>query len=160
MKRYIQFITEKKSQKCYMFLDIDGCLVDKSENKEDEYNSDFHKEAVDIINKLEDKFNLKIIISSSWRNDKSFKWIKNKFEKNGIKIFDTTPHEPKHKRSEQIKRWLDDNYKDGESFVIIDDEHPDIRKMFPNNFIHIDSKVGFTKDLYYEKAKQILRNNS
>jgi histidinol phosphatase-like enzyme len=159
MKKYGEFILEKKSKQMYLFLDVDGVLTPKLANKEDEYKAKFHPEAVKYLRKLLDKFDLKIIISSSWRNDKSFKWIKNRFEEDDIKIHDITPNHQKHKRSKQIQMWLDDNGKNYESFAIIDDEHPDIGKLFPDNFVKVDGKVGFVKDYYYNKVKQILNKN-
>ena len=72
----------------FIFLDIDGVM-----NDENCPADDFLPEAVWVLNYLYNKYNAKVILSSSWREYYTFDDIKELFQKNGllIKVIDKTP---------------------------------------------------------------------
>lgn len=78
----------KLNSEYIIFLDIDG-VMNNSEREAD----DFLPEAVAVLNMLYNKYNAKVVLSSSWREFFTFDDLKELFEKNGllIKIIDKTP---------------------------------------------------------------------
>lgn len=157
--KYIKLFEEHKVHNI-IFTDIDGVLIEKWKEVDEngkpdhDYKTPFIPQAVKFINDLVSKYNCKVICSSSWDTELSKHTLKEKFKKEGIELSGETTHKPKHHRGLQIKNWLDDNKH--LNFVILDDENPDIGDIFPNNFIHIEGKVGFSKEKYFEKACKIL----
>lgn len=71
-----------------IFLDIDGVMNDSKREPDN-----FLPEAVSVLNTLFNKYNAKVVLSSSWREYFTFNDLKDLFEQNGllIKIIDKTP---------------------------------------------------------------------
>ena len=134
-----------------IFLDIDGVL-----NYTDWYTSprncqveqDLDPFCIERINHLARLGNAYIVISSDWRI--SMQQCRSRLEKSGCDaiIIDSTPSflfDPSivdKSRGSEIQQFLDENpYYD--NYVIIDDR-TDMLASQLDNFVHIDSKVGFT----------------
>ena len=131
----------------YIFLDIDGVLYDwdyiiKEVNsgrmKRGGLITKFKPESMRalnyLINKLSEYYNVRLVISSTWRSDLPFaiKVLKD----NGLnydKKIDCTPISDPSKRGEQILEYL--KYKQNYKFVILDDEMFDFKNHFNINNI-------------------------
>ena len=129
-------------KKFFIFLDIDGVMydwdyiiaeVDSGRMKKGEFIRSFKPESVESLNllieELEKYYNVRLIISSTWRANLSFtiETLKN----NGLKYnkeIERTPIYDPAKRGEQILDYLAD--KKDFDFVIIDDEMFDFKKFF------------------------------
>lgn len=72
-----------------VFLDIDGVM--NNQYNKGEYI--FTKETVEVLNYLYEKFNIKIVLSSSWRTAYSFTFLQTIFKENNIEapLIDKTP---------------------------------------------------------------------
>lgn len=153
------------------FLDIDGVL----NNNESKDEKDFSKEAVSVLNTLYQKYNIKLVLCSSWREWYTFKYIENLFIENGIdsELIDTTPHyigeerrasfnlseleymksvPPDSGRNAEILKYI--KIHDIKRFIILDDYY------YSNDFLRshaicTDMRYGLTsKDL--KTAEQII----
>lgn len=144
-------VKNNKEQK-YLFLDIDGVL-----NSFDDYNmtgKEFLKKLNDIsfivskkqmrlLNKIVEKYNPKIILSSYWRTRYNLEELNKMFKENGFvgQIIDMTDDNGKeHKeRWSQIKRYIDKH--NVKNFIILDDD-----KLGNEAYNHIktDSYIGLT----------------
>ncbi len=123
-----------------IFLDIDGVLntSETFKKRHKEYlktgiwNIEIDDHRVEKLERIVEKTDAKIVLSSSWRyfgemkdgkfvpkNEKAEKLIK-KLEQYGLHIYDITPVDQYGYRANEINEWLKD--KDVESFVILDDE--------------------------------------
>lgn len=71
------------------FLDIDGVLNGEGSKNE----KDFLPEAIKVLNILNKKYDIKIVLCSSWRGSYPFKYIENLFKEKGIlaELYDVTP---------------------------------------------------------------------
>jgi hypothetical protein len=116
--------------KRYIFLDIDGVMVNYDSmilpEMDDNYHQ-FHPTCVDNLNRIIEETNTEIVISSSWRNalgsdEANLKWIRDIFIKRGFKypenIIGQTIRAYKYvqkgihlsiPRGVEIKQWLDIN---------------------------------------------------
>lgn len=107
-----------------IFLDIDGVLVTtRSLMDGNEYR--FDKECVKNLLEILTVTGAKIVISSSWREDRTLNQLKLLFENNGLgdNIIDITPIHGDHEiRGSEIKAFLDRSDLKIDKFVIIDDE--------------------------------------
>jgi len=131
-----------------IFLDIDGVLVTtKSLLAGNEYR--FDKECVENLFEIITKTGAKIVISSSWREDRTLIQLQKLFEKNGLgdNIIDVTPIHGEHEiRGSEIKAYLESCNLEIEKFVIIDDEE-EMGELAPY-LVETDFKSGID-----EKAK-------
>lgn len=119
---------DQNKQPLYIFLDVDGVLNNTSAfylNKDIIYILS-HENLVAyqyLVDKLKTNYEIKVILSSTWR---MYKTGLNKLEKlskkyNGLKFYAKTPNSHEH-REVEIKRFCDVhniNYKD---ILIIDDD--------------------------------------
>jgi hypothetical protein len=107
-----------------IFLDIDGVLVTtKSLMAGNEYR--FDKECIKNLLEIITVTEAKIVISSSWREDRTLIQLQKLFEKNGLgnNIIDVTPIHGEHEiRGSEIKAFLEKCDLEIERFVIIDDD--------------------------------------
>ena len=126
----------------YIFLDIDGVMYDcdyiiaeieSGRMERGGFIRKFKPESVQALNllieELEKYYDVRLIISSTWRANMPFtaKILKN----NGLeynKEMERTPIYNPSKRGEQILDYLQD--KENFDFVIIDDEMFDFKKFF------------------------------
>lgn len=146
-----------------IFLDIDGVLNHEkwySEtvgNKNVGYNGNIDPFSVSLINEIIDKTDAKIIISSTWKFD--FTSTCTKLYEAGLingSIIDKTPNYQYGVRGNEIKGSIDINKI--KQYVILDDDC-DMLLEQKDNFIHVDSFVGVTKENVIQAIK-ILNNES
>jgi hypothetical protein len=134
----------------YIFTDIDGVLNTVSKN-------DWNPVSVQLYDELCEEFNLKPVITSSWRVKHSIKELRRFFEYNGITtdIWDYTPIITSEGRGGEIENWLQNNQWD--NYIILDDNIRDIESYGLHNIVKCRSWVGFTKE-EYEICRNILLN--
>ena len=149
-----------------IFLDIDGVLnsvqyYKKVDRKEEDWNR-FNPNAVEIIKRLVEEFNAKIVISSTWRYG-LVKELKNEMVKSGLikylhKDWKTPVIYPGHQnRGNEIRAWLE-NHPDTDKYVIIDDDESILGEQ-KKHFIKTDINEGMTEKHYYN-AREILINSN
>lgn len=145
-----------------IFLDIDGVLNSKSgTNLTEKFGLD-DKLIANLKYIIDSVPDTKIVISSTWRSfeydeihtSSEIPWrivLTHTLGFTNISdiIIGDTPifmDNDKNRRGREIKRWIDENKIKNRinQFVIIDDEISDIKKIFPNNILKIDSNVGLT----------------
>ena len=165
-------------EKFIIFLDIDGVFnselffkdrhkkqlrksVKKKEiTSEEYYDSMLDKEAIKLFNglieKLKSKYEVQVVISSTWRHNKD---LQNILSNSGaeFKIHDITPISESRIRGVEIHEWLKDNinpenqgchYFDFYKYAIIDDDS-DMLLNQANHFFRTDNYVGFNPNTYH-----------
>jgi len=131
-----------------IFTDIDGVLFNTT-------SSSWNKTAIKLYNKLCDEFNLKSVISSTWRTNHSIYQLQNIFYQNGIEvdIIDYTPIISFDGRGSEIGEWLRANEVD--NFIILDDCTRDIERHGLPNIVKCRGWIGFSQE-EYDIARKIL----
>lgn len=131
-----------------IFTDIDGVLFNTTA-------SSWNKTAINLYNKLCQEFNLKVVISSTWRKNHTIYQLENIFLQNGIdvEILDFTPIIPFDGRGAEIEEWLRNNQVD--NFIIIDDCTRDIERQGLRNIVKCRGWVGFSEE-DYQLSREIL----
>ena len=128
-----------------IFTDIDGVLNPHWKNK-------WSKSAIKIYNQICKEYDLKPVITSTWRINHTKEQLQKIFNDQGIEveIYDYTPHIDQKDRGLEIKEWLSNNKVD--NFVIIDDI---IHNIIPHvgNVVKVRSWVGLTEEEYIEIKK-------
>ena len=124
----------------YIFLDIDGVLWDWSyikqttKQKQNKIIQDFNPKSIDALNYLiknlqKQKYNVTLVISSTWRNNIHFT-IKTLYENgldfNGLNVDITNPDKNDIHRGKLIKEYLQD--KSNYDYIVIDDEMFDYKE--------------------------------
>jgi hypothetical protein len=134
-----------------LFTDIDGVL-------NPHWRTKWSKPAISIYNQLCEQFDLKIVITSTWRLNHTIEELQEIFTKQGITtpIYDFTPHIDQADRGIEIKEWLNNNAVD--NFVIIDDKTSDIERHI-NNVVKCRSWIGLTRDEYKEIERILNESN-
>ena len=130
-----------------IFTDIDGVLNPHWKTK-------WSKSAIAIYNKICKEYDLKPVITSTWRLNHTISELQKIFIEQGIEaiIYDT-PHIDQSDRGLEIKEWLNNNKCD--NWVIIDDKTSDIEPHI-SNVVKCRSWIGLTEDEYKE-IKDILK---
>lgn len=125
-----------------IFTDIDGVLNPHWRKK-------WSKSCIEIYNKLCNEYNLKPVITSTWRIAHDVNKLQNIFDEQGItiKIYDYTPLIDQADRGIEIKKWLENNAYD--NYVVIDDRVFDITPHV-ENVIQCRSWLGLTNDEYLQ----------
>lgn len=134
-----------------IFLDFDGVLITVTDKK-------FNMRNVDNLNELIRKTGAKIVVTSDWKRDHDFDFIKKTLTDNGVRgeIIDITPNYTiketdtiKVPRGVEIESWISNyNTFDGENlkavvnYVILDD-HMDMLIYQLDHFIEIEQSKGF-----------------
>ncbi len=133
----------------YIFTDIDGVLNPHWRKKWD-------KTAIKIYNQVCKEFNLKPVITSTWRLNYTKEELQEIFNNQGIEdeIFDYVPDLDMIDRGLEIKDWLGNNQYD--NYVVIDDRTDDIEP-YVKNVVKCRSLIGLSKDEYLV-IKDILQN--
>ena len=128
-----------------IFTDIDGVLNPHWRKKWD-------KKAISSYNKLCKEFDLKPVITSTWRLNHTKEELQDVFTNQGINIniFDYTPHLDQQDRGLEINEWLLNNKVD--NYVVIDDRVFDIEPHV-RNVVKCRSWIGLT-----EEECDIIRN--
>jgi hypothetical protein len=134
-----------------VFTDIDGVLFNTTSNR-------WNKTAINLYNKLCLEFNLKAVISSTWRTNHSIYQLQNIFLQNGIEveIYDYTPIISFDGRGSEIGEWLRNNEVD--NFIILDDCTRDIERQGLANIVKCRGWIGFSKEEYDIARKIILKD--
>jgi hypothetical protein len=133
-----------------IFTDLDGVL-------NPHWKKNWSKSAVLIYNQICHEYDLKPVISSTWRINHTKEQLQNIFDEQGIEveIYDYTPHLEQQNRGLEIKEWLKNNKVD--NYVVIDDIVHNITP-YVDNVIKVRSWVGLTTEEYIE-MKKILDND-
>ncbi|MCY4264946.1 MAG: HAD domain-containing protein [Gammaproteobacteria bacterium] len=117
--------------------------------------------AVERLRKLCDDLHAQIVVSSDWRLWKTMGMLRDYFHLHGLDcyIYDktTTVEKLRFKRADAIREYLD-RHPDINRFIIIDDGYSyELKKMFPDNFVHTASHFQEEDDI---KARKILSEGS
>lgn len=163
-----------------IFLDIDGVLNHELYYRSDDYpkgdegiNWDIlqiSRKSIELLNKLVEDTGAKVVISSSWRKNRTVDELKLLFNKCGFigEIIDKTPvlffgnNDYKYSvpRGCEIKAWLELNKDilnakiEDVRYVILDDDS-DMLYWQRDKFLWCDPYCGITKNTVY-KATRIL----
>ena len=138
-------------EKLYMFLDFDGVLnnegsgygdIEFEENSEIGWSCRNVKSVLELIETLEKHFELKVIVSSAWKLNKTFKAFKYKLEKKAdtitdenkkkdvklliSKFKDKTPDNNNPNvysiKGEEVKNYLKEHNITNDKILVLDDE--------------------------------------
>ncbi len=143
-----------------IFLDIDGVmnseLYYKSVNTKKKNWSRFDPKAVEMITRLVEEFNARIVISSLWRFAMK-KELAQELKVSGLikflhKDWQTPILQPGH-RGKEIKMWLD-QHPDILEYLILDDDS-DILEEHLARFVKTEIHDGIQEEHYY-MAREIL----
>jgi hypothetical protein len=132
-----------------IFTDIDGVFnLAVSSKKNWNYSS------IEIYNRICEEFDLKPVITSTWRTNHTIKELQRIFDYWGIDtpIYDYTPILYSEPRGIEIDTWLREN--PCNKWVIIDDNVSGITP-FVSNVVKCRGWLGLTEDEYFE-IKRIL----
>lgn len=132
-----------------IFTDIDGVLNYS-------YKNQWIDKSIDIYNRLCEEFDLKPVISSTWRTNHSKKDLQHVFNYYGITtpIYDYTPILPEQPRGVEIETWIFEN--NPNKWIVIDDQVTDILP-FVSNVVKIRGWIGLSEEDYVIISK-ILSN--
>jgi hypothetical protein len=125
-----------------IFLDIDGVLASYLQMKRiDPEGPAFIDYAVEAFNKLVDKTNSDVCISSSWRIGRTIEDLQETLNVRNVKCTVVGKTDRFGDRGEEILKWLKENPQYTE-YIIIDDEMSDIEKHIPYYFkTHIKTNM-------------------
>lgn len=141
----------------YIFLDVDGVLNNERYiiSCYEKHHKPMHMNHVPfdprclnnlmiLVQSLEKlKFEVKIILSSTWRlHDIDYEIVNARIAEYGLKLYGKTPNINQN-RGVEIKDFLQD--KKYYSFIILDDDIFDIQDIYPQNLIKINGRIGLTK---------------
>ena len=128
-----------------IFTDIDGVL-------NPHWRKMWDKKAISSYNKLCKEFDLKPVITSTWRLNHTKEELQDVFTNQGIdiEIFDYTNNLDQQDRGLEIKEWLLNNKVN--NYVVIDDRVFDIEPHV-SNVVKCRSWIGLT-----EEECDIIRN--
>lgn len=134
-----------------IFLDLDGVLIIPDLSN---YTEKLNAEGVDLINKLSEEYNVKIVFTTTWRINRSAgdlrlllsRQYEAKFSR-AIKFFDCTEHLPQDTRGDEIRLWLRKyyDYSEGDAYIVIDDNW-----VTTMNFIKTNERLGLQMSQYEE----------
>lgn len=142
-----------------IFLDVDGVLNSEKDLLNNSGDSEIFDRPLNLLKKLVDSTNAKIVISSSWRigcarsgkesfyGEQLFSVLEKRLSDVGLKVFDITPiiNEPFVKRGDEIRKWLNDTKYDIKNFVILDDEN-DMCEFTSTNLVQTSMETGLTEE--------------
>ena len=133
-----------------IFTDLDGVLNPHWKTK-------WSKSSIQIYNQICQEYDLKPVITSTWRINHTKEQLQKIFYEQGIEveIYDYTPHLDQKDRGLEIKEWLSNNKVD--NYVVIDDIVHNITPHVDNVF-KVRNWVGLTTEEYIE-IKKILDND-
>jgi len=146
-----------------IFEDINGPLIPFDEESKVDYHKYFSdenkwsKDAMSNLNTIIEKTDAKVVISSSYRDEKTKSRIEEMMIKAGFKykIYDLIGNEKSKSRGEDIKKWLSNN-KIVSNFIIIDDKKKDFNDIFSKkHIIKTTHKLGITKDIADEAIEKL-----
>lgn len=117
-------------------------------------------QAVTILDKICHEFNLKIVISSTWRlghYSETIEALRKAGLSEDIEILGATPNSPTHFRGEEIKTYLD-MHKEIDDYIIFDDDDYDLY-LLKDHLFKIDTFVGITFKTYIEVSAYFEEKN-
>lgn len=128
------------------FTDIDGVLRSRLE---------WNQTAISLYNDLCEEFDLKAVVTSTWRLKHSQAELQRIFRAAGItaQIYDYTEVFPDEGRGAEIENWLFGNTVG--KFIILDDNVRDIEALSLPNVVRTKSWIGLSQE-EYERAREIL----
>ncbi len=131
-----------------VFTDIDGVLNTINRNQ-------WNKKSIDLYNRLCLEFNLRPVISSTWRLNHTKEQLQKIFTSQGIltPIYDFTESFPGEGRGREIEDWIFNNSYN--KFIILDDSVRDILSWGLPNIVKCRGWVGFSEE-EYNIARDIL----
>ena len=153
-----------------IFLDIDGVLNSDLHYQQVDRNLPYEKKSFNIqlvnnLNSITDKTGAKIVLSSTWRKNRSLDDLKELFKRVGItgELIDKTPvleFDPvvdmSVPRGCEIQLWINENKNllstnilNWKDYVIIDDDS-DMLYWHRKNFFQTDRTVGLSPILTYK----------
>lgn len=154
-----------------IFLDIDGVLNSQlyfafSKDLRTNMDDQIDPIAVGFLNKLCAETGAKVVVSSTWRLNRTIQQLQTLLEGRGFtgKVIDKTPsfHDGHTVRGNEIKAWLQANEKligcaawDYHDYVILDDDS-DMLYEQREHLILTDAYVGLTPNACY-RAKGAMR---
>lgn len=141
-----------------IFLDFDGVLNSISWYKRREKKKhatrlefklhEFDPECIELLNKLCQDINAKVVISSTWRID-GLDACRNYLSLSGgtFEVIDITGQSQSRHRGLEIEKWLTDNKpNDFLEYVIIDDDDDMLPSQY-TNFFQTKFEVGLTEEI-------------
>jgi len=149
-----------------IFLDFDGVVNTRLYDAEEKRLRYFHpvdeavnnKNAIGFLNLLVAETGAKVVISSSWRRDRTVETLSQWLRNSGFEgeVVGKTPRMDSYCRGAEIEEYML-RLEDVESYVILDDDADMLKHQF-ENFVKCDHNYGF---LWYEyvHAKSILSRN-
>lgn len=150
-----------------IFLDIDGVLNSIRYDRQrtiDQGNID--ETRLQLIKKLVDATEARIVLSSSWRKhwgkdiskcDAIGRDINEVFEKYHLAIYDKTECLPSNDRAEEIRKWLN-RQGNIEAFVIFDDIAFGWGNDLQEYLIKTNPRIGFgLEEKHIQKAIELLK---
>lgn len=145
-----------------IFLDIDGVLNSEKffmEKARDIIALD--KSKINLLKKIVDVTNAKIVLSSTWRmlpsNHPDYKALMSFFEEEGLSVYDKTPS-GSNGRGSEIQQWLN-NHPEVTDFVILDDDSYDMGDLVKYLVQPTWSGDGGLQISHVTKAINILQGN-
>lgn len=131
-----------------IFTDIDGVL-------NPHWSTKWAKKSIKLYNDICKEYDLKPVITSTWRIAHTKEQLQEIFKSQGIEIdiYDYTPILG-GARGLDIQEWLNNNECD--EYVVIDDKTSDIEPYIKKNVIKCRSWVGFSIGEYND-IKKILK---
>lgn len=123
-----------------LFLDIDG-VVNSEESSKNRGFTGIDPYMAFLIGNMVDDLDLKVVLSSSWRNhDEGV----NEIKKQVCDIMDVTPRITGI-RGDEIKVWLD-KHPEVSKYAIVDDDTDMLPEQMPN-FFKTSWKIGVTPEI-------------
>lgn len=130
-----------------IFTDIDGVLNPN-------YKRQWSRKSIAIFNRICADFNLRPVVSSTWRTNHTREKLQEIFDLQGVKaeILDFTPWLKNEDRGLEIRKWLDENPR--ARYVVVDDS---VRQIEPyvDNVVACRGWIGLEEE-HYEQIKEIL----
>jgi len=163
-------IRSSEQRKLTVFVDIDGVLNTEAHLRRqtretgESTNRNWCPLAMAHLKLVVEYYNGQIVVSSTWRYDKSLEQLKALFEENGLPphyVVDVTPsliHNTSGPvtRGDEIRAWIDENLEQKQirslRTIILDDVDDGLTP-FGDRFIRCDPKIGFADK---EKVKRVV----
>lgn len=117
-----------------LFLDIDGVLNTSFDNeKTPSGDTGIGTKKLEALGKLMNKFDLEIVLTSSWRQDiieesKDGIYLNEQLAKIGTAVYDVTKYISPSERAVEILTWIKEHYNEINDLVILDDQDFDFNK--------------------------------
>ncbi len=146
-----------------IFLDIDGVLNSevyfKSVNTKIKGWTRFDPKAVNIVKKLAEEYEAKIVMTTLWRIVFK-KELAVELKKSGLvnylhKDWQTSVTDPPH-RGNEIQLWLD-NHPEVSDYIVLDDDD-DILEKHKHRSVLTEMYEGLTESHYFA-ARELFENN-